>query len=70
MEAFLAQWGAAGQRAVLRAAMASVFLSERRKIGSDADGVWLMGKVQADGTRTAGIANKTIEALGEIGVML
>lgn len=68
MEQFLAQWGEAGQKAVLRGAMASVFLSDRHKVGSDADGVWLMGKVQADGTRAAGIANKTIEALGEIDV--
>jgi hypothetical protein len=69
MEQFLSQWGEAGQKAVLRGAMASVFLSERRKAGGDADGAWIMGKVQADGTRLAGIANKTIEALEEIGVM-
>lgn len=69
MEQFLAQWGEAGQRAVLRGAMASVYLSERRKAGGDADGVWLMGRVEADGSRAPGIANKTIEALEEIGVM-
>lgn len=68
MEQFLAQWGEEGQKAVLRGAIASVFLSERRKVGTDADGVWMMGKMQADGTRVAGIANQTIEALGEIGV--
>jgi hypothetical protein len=49
--------------------MASVFLSERHPPSTDADGVWLMGKVQADGTRTPGIAYLTIEALGEIGVI-
>jgi histone H3/H4 len=69
MEQFLAQWGEAGQKAVLRGAIASVFLSERRKLGTDADGVWLMGKVQAYGTRAAGIANKMIEALGDLGIM-
>ena len=69
MEQFLAQWGEAGQKWVLRGAIASVFLSERRKAGGDADGVWLMGRVEVDGTRGAGIAKKTIEALEEIGVM-
>lgn len=69
MEQFLAQWGEDRQKAVLRGAFASVFLSERRKPRTDADGVWLMGKVQADGTRKPGIANRTIAALEEIGMM-
>lgn len=69
MEQFLAQWTEDGQKAVLRGAIASVFLNERRKAGGDADGVWLMGKVQADGTRAAGIANKTLQAFEEIGVL-
>jgi hypothetical protein len=69
MEQFLSQWGAAGQKAVLRGAMVSVFSSERRKVGGDADGVWLMGRLEPDGVRARGIANKTIEALEEIGVM-
>jgi hypothetical protein len=69
MEQFLAQWGEEGQKAVLCGAIASVFLSERRKVGTDADGVWLMGKVEPDGTRAMGIANRMIEALEEIGVM-
>jgi hypothetical protein len=69
MEQFLAQWEEEGQKAVLRGAIASVFLSERRKVGTDADGVWLMGRVQTNGMRVAGIVNKTIEALEEMGIM-
>jgi hypothetical protein len=69
MERYLSQWSDERQRAVLRGAMVSVMVNERRKPGGDANGVWLMGAVQADGTRVAGIANNTIAALGEIGVM-
>jgi hypothetical protein len=69
MEQFLAPWGEERQKAVLCGAIVSVFLSERRTPGTDADGVWLMGRTQADGTRAAGIANRTIEALGGIGII-
>jgi hypothetical protein len=69
MEQFVGQWSPERQRAVLRGAMASVVLNERYMPGSDADGVWLMGEVQPDGTRVPGIAQQTIAALEEIGVM-
>jgi hypothetical protein len=49
--------------------MVSVFLSTRHQAGTDADGVWLMGRLEPDGVRARGIANKTIKALEEIGVM-
>lgn len=61
--------GVGGQKAVLRGAIAHVFLSERRNPGTDADGVGLMGNVQIDGTRAAGIDTKTTPALAEIGVI-
>jgi hypothetical protein len=69
MEQFLAQWGEDRQTAVLRGALASVFLSDRRKLGKDVGGVWLMGQRQADGTNVLGIVSRTIQALAEIEVM-
>ena len=41
----------------------------QRKPNADADGVWLMGARRPDGTRAPGIANRTIAALEELGVM-
>ena len=69
MEQVLSQWDEEGQKQVVLGAMASVFLSERHQPGTDVDGVWLMGKVQADGTRALGIAHLTIEGLSDLGVM-
>jgi hypothetical protein len=69
MKQCLSQWSPKRQRAVLRGAMVSVVLNERHTPGTDADGVWFMGEMQADGTRAPGIAQITIEALQEIGVM-
>lgn len=69
MEQYLSQWDEARGRAVLRGAMVSVMLNPQRKPNADADGVWLMGARRPDGTRAPGIANHTIAALEEVGVM-
>lgn len=69
MERFLARWPAWRHSAILRGAMVSVHLSPRRRNGADAGGVWLSGKKQADGTRGPGIAQRSIQALREIGLL-
>ena len=69
MEQYLSQWDEERGRAVLRGAMVSVMLNPQRKPNADADGVWLMGARRPDGTRAPGIANRTIAALEELGVM-
>lgn len=54
---------------VLRGAMVSVMVNPQRKPQADADGAWLMGARRQDRTRAPGIANRTIVALEEVGVM-
>lgn len=66
VEGFLARHAAERHTAILRGAMVSAYMGETP---SSDNAVWLMGEKQPDGTRAPGIAQKSIRALREVGVL-
>ncbi len=66
VETYLARFPGAQHTAILRGAMVSAYMGETP--ASD-NAVWLMGEKQPDGTRTPGIAQKSIQALREVGAL-
>ncbi len=66
VEGHLARHPAERHTAILRGAMVSAYMGETP--ASD-NAVWLMGEQRPDGSRTPGIAQKSIQALREVGVL-
>lgn len=66
VEGYLARFPEAQHTAILRGAMVSAYMGETPT--SD-NAVWLMGEQQADGSRAPGIAQKSIQALREVGAL-
>ena len=65
-EGYLARFPEAQHTAILRGAMVSAYMGETPT--SD-NAVWLMGEQRPDGSRAPGIAQKSIQALREVGAL-
>ncbi len=66
VEGHLNRFPAEQHTAILRGAMVSAYMSETP---SSDNAVWLMGEQRNDGSRAPGIAQKSIQALREVGVL-
>lgn len=66
VEGYLNRFPEEQHTAILRGAMVSAYMGEEP---SSDNAVWLMGKQRDDGTRAPGVAQKSIQALREVGVL-
>ena len=66
VEGYLARFPEEGHTGILRGAMVSAYMGEEP---SSDNAVWLMGEQRADGSRAPGIAQQSIRALREVGVL-
>ncbi|MBN1121812.1 MAG: hypothetical protein JXJ17_12090 [Anaerolineae bacterium] len=66
VEGYLNRYPEEQHTAILRGAMVSAYMGDE---ASSDNAVWLMGEKREDGSRAPGIAQKSIQALREIGVL-
>lgn len=66
VEKYLARFPEEQHTTILRGAMVSAYMGEK---SSSDNAVWLMGEKLPDGTRAPGIAQKSIQALREVGAL-
>ncbi|MBN1311373.1 MAG: hypothetical protein JXB30_08125, partial [Anaerolineae bacterium] len=65
-EGYLARFPEGRHTAILRGAMTSAYMGE---MPTSDNAVWLMGEQRSDGSRAPGIAQKSIQALREVGAL-